>query len=161
MLCFNQKVTHIFKTLISSFFSRMNRHLNEGGDNTNIFDTLFENISSEDMDLVKTKIVELNTHLLMAHEGMKFQIKPDRFVKMLIKHLDNKIDSTLMLNASNCLLTMLDLFPETAEVMIFLDGLKVLESKGQTIEYIELAEDCIKIINKISEQCPAEVMTSN
>lgn len=55
---------------------------------------------------------------------------------------------------------MLDLFPDSAEVIIDFDGLNVLESKSQSINYIDVAEDCIKLLNKLAEQCPNEVMGS-
>ena len=55
---------------------------------------------------------------------------------------------------------MLDLFPDTAEIIIDFNGLNVLESKSQEINYIDVAEDCIKLLNKLAEQCPSEVMSS-
>ena len=135
--------------------------MNDMGIDASKFDDLYNSIAFDSPDTVKTKITELNTHLLMAHEGMKNMIRPDRFIKSLITHLDNKVDSSLMLQSSNCILSLLDLFPEQAETIIEHDGLKVLESKGQTIEYIDVAEDCIKLLNKIAEQCPVEVLNSN
>lgn len=77
----------------------------------------------------------------MANESMKNIIRPDRFVKTLLKHLDNDFDPGLMVQASNCLLTMLDLHPESAEAIIDFEGLRVIESKGQSIEYIDVAEN--------------------
>lgn len=65
------------------------------------FDVLFESIENDDIDTVKSKITELNTQLLLAHEGMKHHIGPERFIKVLLKHLDNKFDSALMLQCSN------------------------------------------------------------
>jgi len=136
-------------------------NMNEGGPDAARFDALYNDINSEDINKIKTTITLLNTELCMANESMKNVIKPDRFIKLLVNYLDNQHDPSLMVQSSNCLLTMLDLFPEASETIIDYEGLRVLESKGKSIEYIDVAEDCIKLLNKIAETCPNEILSSN
>jgi len=106
---------------------------------------------------VKNIIAQLNTEICMSNESMKNQMRPDRFVKILLKHLDSGRDSQLMLSASNCLLTIIDIFPEISETIIRHKGLEVLEEKGKNFEYIDVAEDCVKLLDKIADSCPTEV----
>jgi len=32
-----------------------------------------------------------------------------------------------------------------------------LRNKGKNFEYIDVAEDCVKLMDKIAESCPSEV----
>lgn len=105
------------------------------------FDMLFEELNSDDMDKVKNGISILNTELCMSNESMKNMIKPDRFVKPLLTQLQIGLEPSVMILASTCLLTLTDLLPEIAEVIIDEGGLNILEEKGKNFEYIDVAED--------------------
>jgi len=83
----------------------------------------------------------LNTEICMSNESMKGSMKPERFVKPLLALLKSSKDSQLMLSASNCLLTIIDIFPEVSETIIKHKGLKIIEEKGKNFEYIDVAED--------------------
>jgi hypothetical protein len=87
---------------------------------------------------------------------MKNQIKPDRFVCILLSHLSSS-DPSLMILASNWILTLVDLLPEVSDTIIDENGLNILEDKGKAFEYIDVAEDCIKILDKIAVNCPLDV----
>mmetsp|Transcript_30773 Transcript_30773/g.30293 ORF Transcript_30773/g.30293 Transcript_30773/m.30293 type:complete len:119 (-) Transcript_30773:342-698(-) len=91
---------------------------------------------------------------------MKRAMRPERFVKPLLTHLENGLDSALMLSCSNCLLTIIDIFPEVSETIIAQKGLKILEEKGKNFEYIDVAEDCVKLLDKIADTCPGEVWST-
>jgi hypothetical protein len=92
----------------------------------------------------------------MSNEAMKNQIQPDRFVCILLSNLSSS-DPSLMILSSNWILTLIDLLPEISDIIIDENGLKVLEEKGKAFEYIDVAEDCIKILDKIAVNCPMEV----
>lgn len=77
----------------------------------------------------------------MASESIKCNIKPRRFVNPLLKILGNQPDPSLMILASNCLFSLIDLAPETCDIIVDEKGLKILEEKGKLIEYIDVAED--------------------
>lgn len=62
-----------------------------------------------------------------------------------------------MILASNWILTLVDLLPEVSDTIIDENGLNILEDKGKAFEYIDVAEDCIKILDKIAVNCPLDV----
>ena len=134
------------------------RFENEGMGNK--FETYLEDLRSMDNAKIKNTISMLNTELWMANESMKCNIKPRRFVCPLLKILGHQPDPSLMILASNCLFSLIDLAPEVCETIVDEKGLKILEDKGKAIEYIDVAEDCVKLLNKIAENCPSEVLKS-
>lgn len=77
----------------------------------------------------------------MANETMRCNIKPRRFVNPLLKILGCQPDPSLMILASNCIFSLIDLAPEVCEIIVDEEGLKILEEKGKCIEYIDVAED--------------------
>lgn len=105
------------------------------------FDNLFSQLKTENLDELKNNIAMLNTEICMSNENMKGAMRPDRFVKPLLVSLKNSTDSQLMLSASNCLLTIIDIFPEVSETIVRQKGLKIIEKKGKNFEYIDVAED--------------------
>lgn len=121
------------------------------------FDMIYDELNSDDLNKVKNAITILNTELCMSNESMKNMIKPERFVKPLLNQLQIGIEPSLMILASTCLLTLTDLLPEISEVIIDEGGLNILEEKGKNFEYIDVAEDCVKLLDKIAEHCPSEV----
>lgn len=126
----------------------------------NKFDNLLEELKSNNPDVVKNTVCMLNTEFWMASESIKCNIKPRRFVNPLLKILGNQPDPSLMILASNCLFSLIDLAPETCDIIVDEKGLKILEEKGKLIEYIDVAEDWVKLLNKIAENCPSEVLKS-
>jgi len=48
----------------------------------------------------------------MANESMKGMIRPSRFVVPLLQALGHQPDPSLMILASNCLISLIDLVPE-------------------------------------------------
>jgi len=115
------------------------------------FDNLLLNLQDDSLDIVKNTISLLNTEFFMANESMKQIIKPNRFVGVLLSHLRSEIDASLMVMASNCLLSLIDLFPEISETIVDEKGLKTLEEKGKSFEYIDVAENSVKLLEKIAE----------
>lgn len=135
-------------------------HMHGEGDGNNKFDLLFSDLQTYDVAKIRNAITTLNTELCMANETMKGLIRPERFVRPLLNQLNNQVDPALMLLASNCMLSLIDLLPEISETIIEEKGLKILEEKGKSFEYIDVAEDCVKLLDKIAENCPAEVWQS-
>lgn len=135
-------------------------HMHGEGDGNNKFDLLYSDLQTHDVAKIRNAITLLNTELWMSNETMKGLIRPDRFVRPLLNQLNNQADPSLMLLASNCLLSLIDLLPEISETIIEEKGLKILEEKGKSFEYIDVAEDCVKLLDKIAENWPAEVWQS-
>lgn len=141
-------------------YARIAHQMREQPQEDSKYDVIYADLQSMDIDKIKGAITILNTELCMANENMRGLIGPMRFVKPLLTQLDNQFDPTLMVLASNCLLSLIDLVPEVSETIIDAKGLKVLEQKSQSIEYIDVAEDCVKLLDKIAENCPNEVLSS-
>ena len=137
-------------------FSMQNR-FERGNEEEEKFETFYADLTSGDLDKIKTAITLLNTEVCMSNESAKNAIQPDRFVRPLLTQLANDFDPSLMVQASNCLLTLIDLFPDISETIIDEKGLKTLEEKGKNFQYIDVAEDCIKLLDKIADNCPSEV----
>lgn len=136
------------------------RHRRRTDENSLKFDNLFNQLQTDNIEDLRNTLAMLNTEIWMSNESMKGAMRPDRFVKPLLTHLNNGVDSSLMLSCSNCLLTIIDIFPEISETIISQKGLKILEEKGKNFEYIELAEDCVKLLDKIADTCPGEVWST-
>lgn len=100
-----------------------------------------KNLESDDLEAVKITIGELNTEFYMSNESHKSRIKPRRFIKPLLNFLSNEFDPELMMKASNCLVSLIDLFPEMSDHLIDENGLKIIEEKGTNIQYIDVTED--------------------
>lgn len=124
------------------------------------FDNFVEDLKSDDPVKVKNTVSMLNTEFCMANETMRGNIRPRRFVSPLLKILGCQPDPSLMILASNCLFSLIDLAPEVWDNIIDEKGLKIIEDKGKWIEYIDVAEDWVKLLNKIAEDCPNEVLKS-
>ena len=105
------------------------------------FDKILKNLESDDVEAVKITIGDLNTEFYMSNESHKGSTKPRRFIKPLLNFLGNKFDPELMMKASNCLVSLIDLFPEMSDHLIDENGLKVIEEKATNIQYIDVTED--------------------
>jgi E3 ubiquitin-protein ligase TRIP12 len=87
-------------------------------------------------------------------------MRPDTFIEPLLKCLKMEGQHQILSHAALCLTNLVDIYPELAEEIHNQNGIKIIGERCLEIEFIDVAENCIKLLDKIAETFPAQVVKS-
>lgn len=112
--------------------------------------------SGEDEEIVQSLIL-LSEELTMTEEQILISQPLDKALNLLMDCL-NKNHPELLLQSMTCVNLILDTLPELSEVIIECGGLRVICEKIGNYTYIELCDQAIRTLEKISLEYPLEVL---
>jgi E3 ubiquitin-protein ligase TRIP12 len=101
-----------------------------------------------------TGLSELCEHVSIASEDSMVSFPTGRVVPLLLEELRESENPDVMLLAARVLTLLLDVYPLSARTVSQKGGIGVLCEKLLSIEYIDLAEQSIQALGKMSESYP-------
>eukprot|EP01105_Mastigella_eilhardi_P018724 TRINITY_DN435_c0_g1_i1.p1 TRINITY_DN435_c0_g1~~TRINITY_DN435_c0_g1_i1.p1 ORF type:complete len:1502 (+),score=362.71 TRINITY_DN435_c0_g1_i1:242-4507(+) len=96
--------------------------------------------------------------LSMAQEDSLGGFRIDQFVPILLNIIEMGIDPTMMLYACRALTNLVVAAPGCAGALLGHGAAKVLCERLLTLEYIDVAEQCIKALEKLAHEHPTAVL---
>ncbi len=102
-----------------------------------------------------TGLSELCEHVSISSEDSMLSFPTDRVVPLLIGALQGSENPDVMLLAARAMTLLLDVYPPSARFISQCGGLEIFYEKLLSIEYIDLAEQSIQALGKMSESYPA------
>lgn len=125
-----------------------------GGGAPSRFAPLLDGLRSGDDTSIEGALNELVQTLLMASEDSLAGFRPEQFAPILHELLNLEHNPQLAILACRCLTNMLDAIPTSSAAVA--SCIPSLCAKLLSIEYIDLAEQCLTTISKLAaEQGPA------
>ena len=136
------------------------RHLGSGfeifapqfGGQTSKIRSLMTMMKSEDIGDQMAGISELCEYLSVSTEDSMIMFPVDETVPVILSLLDSSAD--LMLLSCRAITLLLDVHPSSAKQISQLGGIETLCGKLVCIEYIDVAEQSIQALEKISHSYP-------
>ncbi len=108
-----------------------------------------------------TGLSELCEHVSIASEDSMLSFPTDRVVPLLMDELQGSENPDVMLLAARAVTLLLDVYPPSARLVSQCGGVPVLCEKLLSIEYIDLAEQSIQALGKMSESYPELLLDPN
>jgi len=105
-------------------------------------------------------VTSLCAELSIAEDNQLNGFEYEHFIEQLLKCLYIEGIPDIMLHSAACIYHIVELIPESAIVLVNHNGVQILIDKITNIEYIDVAENCIKVIEKISVE-HANVIVEN
>ena len=99
---------------------------------------------------------ELNELLVISGEELMMSIPLDSFVPVLVEMMTMEYMPDIMLLAARALTTMADVIPPSRGAIVHHGALPLFCSRLLTIEYIDLAEQSLQALEKLSQDYGAE-----
>jgi hypothetical protein len=138
---------------------------NHPGQHTALIETLTSPLVHESLFALQ----ELSEILSIATEDQFLRqstgLNPTLITKNLLQILQTKTHSDLlpdqMLMSCRCLYNLIEAFPSCINKLVELKGVDCLVDKLLEIEYIDLAEQVMKILEGVSQEFPSAVLKSN
>ncbi|KAF2635606.1 hypothetical protein P280DRAFT_411235 [Massarina eburnea CBS 473.64] len=120
-------------------------------------------LQSDDMSVQNIGLEVLSHELLMSSEdGLAGHFSPDPYVKELVRLMQpsdfGEENPEIMLLACRCLANMMEVLPPATANVVYGGAVPVLCSKLLEINYIDLAEQCLITLEKISVEFPAAIV---
>jgi E3 ubiquitin-protein ligase TRIP12 len=125
---------------------------------------ILEQLRSQDMSMQLIALQELSEVLLISTEdNLAGHFSPDAYVKELVKlmqpdEFSGEENSELMLLACRCLANLMEALPASTANIVYGGAVPVLCSKLLEISFIDLAEQCLSTLEKISVEFPAVIV---
>lgn len=122
-------------------------------------ESLFANLESEaDPSAIQMYLTELCEILSFSEEDTLSQIKGEKWIELLLRLIGYGGNPEIMLLATRGLTYLCDSMPSVSDWIVELNGLKVICGNLLAIEYLDVAEECLKALEKISEELPTECL---
>ncbi|KAH6629023.1 thyroid hormone receptor interactor 12 [Boeremia exigua] len=125
---------------------------------------ILEQLKSPDVSLQLIALQDLSEVLLMASEDMLAgHFSPDAYVKELVKLMQpndftGEENPEVMLLACRCLANLMEALPAATANVVYGGAVPVLCSKLLEIDFIDLAEQCLSTLEKISVEFPTQIV---
>jgi E3 ubiquitin-protein ligase TRIP12 len=125
---------------------------------------ILEQLRSPDMSIQLIALQELSEVLLISTEdNLAGHFSPDAYVKELVKLMQpNEFtmeeNPELMLLACRCLANLMEALPQSTANVVYGGAVPVLCSKLLEINFIDLAEQCLSTLEKISVEYPGQIV---
>jgi len=132
---------------------------------------ILEQLRSDDESIQLIALQELSEVLLISTEdNLVGHFSPDAYVKELVKLMqppppsDDPFTVTraenpeTMLLACRCLANLMEALPQATANVVYGNAVPVLCAKLLNIEYIDLAEQCLSTLEKISVEFPSAIV---
>jgi E3 ubiquitin-protein ligase TRIP12 len=125
---------------------------------------ILEQLKSPDVSLQLIALQDLSEVLLMASEDMLAgHFSPDAYVKELVKLMQpndftGEENPEVMLLACRCLANLMEALPAATANVVYGGAVPVLCSKLLEIDFIDLAEQSLSTLEKISVEFPSQIV---
>ncbi|KAF2624634.1 thyroid hormone receptor interactor 12 [Macroventuria anomochaeta] len=125
---------------------------------------ILEQLKSPDVSLQLIALQDLSEVLLMATEDMLAgHFSPDAYVKELVKLMQpndftGEENPEVMLLACRCLANLMEALPAATANVVYGGAVPVLCSKLLEIDFIDLAEQSLSTLEKISVEFPTQIV---
>lgn len=130
---------------------------------TSQFSSLLRDLKSDDSLRQITALTELSENLSYSSEETLISFPMETFIPALISLLESTVRSDeaaaqVMLLCCRCLFTVVDILPPTTRIITAAGGLPVLCASLRNVEYIDVAEIAVSIVQCIAEDQPLHVL---
>jgi E3 ubiquitin-protein ligase TRIP12 len=125
---------------------------------------ILEQLKSLDMSMQLIALQELSEVLLISTEdNLAGHFSPDAYVKELVKLMQpndftGEENPEVMLLACRCLANLMEALPAATANVVYGGAVPVLCSKLLEIGFIDLAEQCLSTLEKISVEFPSSIV---
>jgi E3 ubiquitin-protein ligase TRIP12 len=152
---------------ISNFLRRFSRN----DASSSRWATMLEDLKSPDESRQIVALTDLSEYLSFSTEELLLCFPVESFVTVFFAILsadDPSMDDGAMVDEMNastkqllccrCLYSLVDILPNTSRYVFSSGGLQILCSKLISIQYIDVAEQCISIFQRLAEYGPIQVL---
>ncbi|KAF1912152.1 hypothetical protein BDU57DRAFT_80502 [Ampelomyces quisqualis] len=125
---------------------------------------ILEQLKSPDMSMQLIALQELSEVLLISTEdNLAGHFSPDAYIKELVKLMQpneftGEENPEVMLLACRCLANLMEALPAATANVVYGGAVPVLCSKLLEIGFIDLAEQCLSTLEKISVEFPSSIV---
>lgn len=153
-----------FGGAFSFFLKRTSQLEGEGGPASSTqFSAMLRELRSGEGGRQVAALAELSEHLSFSSEESLISFPMETFIPVLVGLLENpgtgdEMTAQVMLLACRCLFNIVDILPPTSRIIAASGGLPALCANLLNIEYIDVAELTVAIIEAISDDQPIQVL---
>lgn len=120
---------------------------------------LLNSIRQDDPTIQLIALQELSEILLVSNEdNLSGHFSPDAFVKELVTLMNKEESPEIMLLACRCLANLMEALPASVANVVYGNAVPVLCQKLLEISFIDLAEQALSTLEKISVEYPASIV---
>ncbi|PHH82531.1 hypothetical protein CDD82_5712 [Ophiocordyceps australis] len=120
---------------------------------------ILNNLRSEDLSLQVIALQELSEILLVSNEdNLAGHFSSDAYVKELVVLMNREESPEVMLLACRCLANLMEALPASVANVVYGNAVPVLCQKLLEISFIDLAEQALSTLEKISAEYPASIV---
>ncbi|KAG5953186.1 hypothetical protein E4U53_006483 [Claviceps sorghi] len=120
---------------------------------------LLNNLRQDDLSVQAIALQELSEILLVSNEdNLSGHFSPDSFVKELVALMNKEESPEVMLLACRCLAHLMEALPASVANVVYGNAVPVLCQKLLEISFIDLAEQALSTLEKISAEYPSSIV---
>ncbi|UPK96188.1 hypothetical protein LCI18_007123 [Fusarium solani-melongenae] len=120
---------------------------------------LLSSLRSDDLSVQLIALQELSEILLVSNEdNLSGHFSPDAFVKELVTLMNKEDSPEIMLLACRCLANLMEALPASVANVVYGNAVPVLCQKLLEISFIDLAEQALSTLEKISVEYPTSIV---
>ncbi|KAH7312186.1 hypothetical protein B0I35DRAFT_356829 [Stachybotrys elegans] len=120
---------------------------------------LLSGLRSDDPSLQLISLQDLSEILLVSNEdNLSGHFSPDAFVKELVLLMNKEESPEIMLLACRCLANLMEALPASVANVVYGNAVPVLCQKLLEISFIDLAEQALSTLEKISVEYPSSIV---
>lgn len=120
---------------------------------------LLNNLREDDLSIQVIALQELSELLLVSNEdNLAGHFSPDAFVRELVQLMHKEESPEVMLLACRCLANLMEALPASVSNVVYGSAVPVLCSKLLEISFIDLAEQSLSTLEKISVEFPSSIV---
>lgn len=120
---------------------------------------LLNNLREDDLSVQAIALQELSEILLVSNEdNLSGHFSPDAFVKELVSLMNKEESPEVMLLACRCLANLMEALPASVANVVYGNAVPVLCQKLLEISFIDLAEQALSTLEKISAEYPSSIV---
>ncbi|KAM0341894.1 hypothetical protein ACHAPU_009830 [Fusarium lateritium] len=126
---------------------------------TSRFREILHNIRVDDLSVQVIALQELSDVLLISNEdNLSGHFSPDAFVKELVILMNKEESPEIMMLACRCLANLMEALPASVANVVYGGAVPVLCQKLLEISFIDLAEQALSTLEKISVEYPTSIV---
>ncbi|KAK0384733.1 hypothetical protein NLU13_7211 [Sarocladium strictum] len=120
---------------------------------------LLNSLRQDDLSVQLIALQELSELLLVSNEdNLSGHFSPDAFVKELVRLMNKEESPEVMLLACRCLANLMEALPASVANVVYGNAVPVLCQKLLEISFIDLAEQALSTLEKISLEYPGSIV---
>uniref|UniRef100_A0A0D2XPW2 HECT-type E3 ubiquitin transferase n=1 Tax=Fusarium oxysporum (strain Fo5176) TaxID=660025 RepID=A0A0D2XPW2_FUSOF len=126
---------------------------------TSRFREILHNLRVDDLSVQLIALQELSEILLVSNEdNLSGHFSPDAYVKELVSLMNKEESPEIMLLACRCLANLMEALPASVANVVYGSAVPVLCQKLLEISFIDLAEQALSTLEKISVEYPTSIV---